>query len=85
MSTKEEKVRIDGREVKITRPEKILFPDDGLRKRDLVDYCRRIIPWILPISVAGHSPWNATRMGSTGLVFSISLRPHIIPVGSRQS
>jgi bifunctional non-homologous end joining protein LigD len=48
MSTKDEQVRLDGREVKITRPEKILFPDDGLRKRDLVDYYRRITPWILP-------------------------------------
>src|SRR2546430_6393930 len=25
-------------------------------------------PGSCPISVAGHSPWNATRMGSTGLV-----------------
>jgi bifunctional non-homologous end joining protein LigD len=48
MSTKEETVRIDGRELKITHSEKILFPDDGLRKRDLIDYYRRIAPWILP-------------------------------------
>jgi bifunctional non-homologous end joining protein LigD len=34
--------------VKITRPEKVLFPDDGVTKRDLVDYYRRVAAWILP-------------------------------------
>ena len=48
MSTKEKTVGIDGREVRITRPEEILFPDDSLMKRDLVDYYRRIALWILP-------------------------------------
>jgi len=41
-------IRIDRQEVKITRPEKVLFPDDGIRKRDLVDYYRRISARILP-------------------------------------
>jgi bifunctional non-homologous end joining protein LigD len=41
-------VRIGGHEVKITRPEKVLFPEDGITKRDLIDYYRRVAPWILP-------------------------------------
>ena len=41
-------IRIDRQEVKITRPEKVLFPGDGIRKRDLVDYYRRISSRILP-------------------------------------
>jgi bifunctional non-homologous end joining protein LigD len=41
-------IRIEGHEVKITRPEKLLFPADGITKRDLVDYYRRIASWILP-------------------------------------
>jgi DNA primase len=34
--------------VKITRPGKILFPQDGITKQDLIDYYRRIASWILP-------------------------------------
>jgi bifunctional non-homologous end joining protein LigD len=41
-------IRIGGHDVKITRPEKVLFPDDGITKGDLIDYYRRIAPWILP-------------------------------------
>jgi len=44
----ESTIRVDGRGVKITRPEKVLFPDDEIAKQDLVDYYRRIAPWILP-------------------------------------
>jgi bifunctional non-homologous end joining protein LigD len=36
------------RDVKITRPGKILFPQDGITKQDLIDYYRRIASWILP-------------------------------------
>jgi bifunctional non-homologous end joining protein LigD len=43
-----ELIRIGGYDVKITRPDKILFPEDGITKRDLVDHYRRIAPWILP-------------------------------------
>jgi bifunctional non-homologous end joining protein LigD len=43
-----EVIRIGTREVTITRPDKILFPDSGITKGDLVDYYRRIARWILP-------------------------------------
>jgi bifunctional non-homologous end joining protein LigD len=32
----------------ITRPEKVLFPKDGITKGDLVDYYRRVAPTMLP-------------------------------------
>lgn len=41
-------IRVGGRDVTITRPEKVLFPDDGITKGELVDYYRRISRWILP-------------------------------------
>ena len=41
-------VRIGRREVKITRPEKVLFPEDGITKGDLIEYYSRIASWILP-------------------------------------
>jgi bifunctional non-homologous end joining protein LigD len=47
MAVQGELIRVGGHEVKITRPDKILFPEDGVAKRDLIDYYRRIAPWIL--------------------------------------
>jgi bifunctional non-homologous end joining protein LigD len=41
-------IRVGRRGITITRPAKVLFPADGITKRDLVDYYRRIGPWILP-------------------------------------
>src|SRR5215467_7878011 len=41
-------INADGQEVKITRPEKILFPEDGITKGDLIRYYQRISPWMLP-------------------------------------
>lgn len=45
----EERVlELDGREVEISRPEKILFPDAGLTKSDLVEYYRKVADRMLP-------------------------------------
>ena len=41
-------VRIGRREIEITRPEKVLFPEDGITKGELIDYYARIATWILP-------------------------------------
>ena len=43
-----ELIRIGRHEVRITHPEKLLFPEDGVTKQDLIDYYRRIASWILP-------------------------------------
>jgi bifunctional non-homologous end joining protein LigD len=43
-----EPLRIGDKEVKITRPEKIFFPQDGITKGDLIRYYRRIASRILP-------------------------------------
>jgi len=43
-----ETVRIGRRIVEITNPEKLLFPNDGITKWQLVDYYRRIAPTMLP-------------------------------------
>lgn len=48
VGTRAQIVRIDGRDVRITRPEKVLFPEDGITKQDLIDYYRDIARWILP-------------------------------------
>ena len=43
-----EVLHVDGQEVNITRPEKVLFPKDGITKGDLIRYYQRISPWMLP-------------------------------------
>jgi bifunctional non-homologous end joining protein LigD len=43
-----EVVRLDGRDVKITRPGKILFPEDGITKGDLIRYYARIGARMVP-------------------------------------
>jgi bifunctional non-homologous end joining protein LigD len=40
--------RIGGHDVSLTRPDKVLFPEAGITKRDLVGYYRGIAPLILP-------------------------------------
>lgn len=41
-------VRVDGREIEISRPEKVLFPEDGITKGELIEYYARIAPRMLP-------------------------------------
>jgi bifunctional non-homologous end joining protein LigD len=41
-------VRVDRREIEISRPEKVLFPDDGITKGELIEYYARIAPWMVP-------------------------------------
>ena len=40
-------IRVDHREIEISRPEKALFPDDGITKGDLIEYYARIAPHML--------------------------------------
>jgi bifunctional non-homologous end joining protein LigD len=35
-------------EVKLSHPDKVLFPDDGITKADLADYYARVGEWMLP-------------------------------------
>jgi bifunctional non-homologous end joining protein LigD len=39
---------IGSHEVRITRPSKVLFPEDGITKGDLIEYYRRVARWMLP-------------------------------------
>ncbi|MCF2530297.1 non-homologous end-joining DNA ligase [Yinghuangia soli] len=41
-------IRAGRRTVQISRPDKVLFPDDGLTKADLADYYRAVAPRMLP-------------------------------------
>ncbi len=41
-------VRVGRQQVEISRPEKVLFPEDGITKGELIEYYARIAPRILP-------------------------------------
>lgn len=47
MAVRAELLQVGTRGVKIRHPEKVLFPDAGITKQELVEYYRRIAPWIL--------------------------------------
>ncbi len=41
-------VRVGRREIEISRPEKVLFPEDDITKGELIEYYARIAPQMLP-------------------------------------
>jgi bifunctional non-homologous end joining protein LigD len=43
-----DQVEVDGQSVKVTHGDKVLFPDDGITKGDLVAYYRRVADAMLP-------------------------------------
>jgi bifunctional non-homologous end joining protein LigD len=43
-----ETLKVGPHEVKITHPDKLLFPEDGISKNDLVDYYTGVAPTMLP-------------------------------------
>jgi bifunctional non-homologous end joining protein LigD len=51
----EQLVEIEGRELKLSNLDKVLYPAAGFRKADVIDYYRRIAPWVLP-HLAGRPP-----------------------------
>lgn len=46
--SKSDAVRVGRQTVEISRPDKIFFPNDGITKRELVEYYRRIAPMMVP-------------------------------------
>jgi bifunctional non-homologous end joining protein LigD len=41
-------ITVSGRELKITNPDKVLYPEAGFTKGDVIEYYRRIAPALLP-------------------------------------
>jgi DNA primase len=51
-------IEVDSREVKITHPDKVLFPEDGITKGEPVDYFRQVAEPVRA-AVPGPSPDDA--------------------------
>ncbi len=39
---------VGGRQVKLSNLDKVLYPEAGFAKRDVIDYCARVAPYVLP-------------------------------------
>jgi hypothetical protein len=63
MTIREELIRVGEHDVKITRPDKILFPKGRITKQELIEYYRRIAPGYCRISGAGRWPWSLPGPG----------------------
>ena len=50
VSASEYRLRVDGHDVAIANPDKLLFPEDHISKRELVDYYQRVAPRMLSVS-----------------------------------
>ena len=48
-------VEIEGRRLSLSNLDKVLYPDAGFTKADVIDYARRIAPVMLP-HLAGRPP-----------------------------
>src|SRR5262249_14636266 len=74
-----ELLQVDGREISITNPDKILFPEAGYTKRDLVQYYLAVAPGAL--LAAGGRPNVMVRYpdGITGEYFYQKLAPSSRP------
>jgi bifunctional non-homologous end joining protein LigD len=52
-TAKKASARGNAEAIAITHPERIVFPDDGFTKQDIVDYYRDVASWLLP-EIAGR-------------------------------
>ncbi len=67
------------RRVTISNPDKLFWPDDGYRKRDLIGFYERVSPWLLPY--LRDRPLVLTRYpdGITGKSFFQKNAPPYVP------
>jgi bifunctional non-homologous end joining protein LigD len=61
----------------------MLFPEDGIKKLDLVDYYRSIAPWMLPHLRDRPLAMERYPDGIGGPSFFQKELPSTIPTGSR--
>jgi bifunctional non-homologous end joining protein LigD len=43
-----ERIKVGRRAIEVSNPNKLMFPDDGITKRDLIDYYLKIADLMLP-------------------------------------
>jgi bifunctional non-homologous end joining protein LigD len=48
MAARSTTIEVDRRDITMSNPDKVLYPDDGYRKRDIVDYFRTVAEVMIP-------------------------------------
>ncbi|MBO9596002.1 MAG: DNA ligase D [Niabella sp.] len=66
---KEALIKADGKQVKLSNPQKVYWPEEGYTKRDLVDYYNQVAPFILPYLKDRPESLNRFPDGITGESF----------------
>lgn len=74
-------MKIEGCEIELSNQDKVLFPDEGITKGDVVDYYRRIAGYMLPI---GHWCYVGSPIGLKLMDFTKRKPAIIFLTGSRQ-
>ena len=70
---------VDGHSITVTHPDKILFPDDGISKGELVDYYQRIAERMLPQVRDRPLHMNRLPEGIGGIVIQQKRVPDSFP------
>src|SRR4029077_5096857 len=42
-------IEVEGKQIKLTNLEKVLFPEDGYTKADLIKSCTEVSPYLIPV------------------------------------
>jgi bifunctional non-homologous end joining protein LigD len=70
---------VNGHSITITHPDKVLFPDDGITKGDLVEYYERIADRMVPLVRDRPLHMNRLPNGITGIVIQQKRIPDSFP------
>jgi bifunctional non-homologous end joining protein LigD len=70
---------IDGHSITVTHPDKVLFPDDGITKGELVDYYERIAERMLPLVQNRPLHMNRFPDGINGIAIQQKRIPDSFP------
>jgi len=75
MSQKKATLEIEGRDVRLSNLDKVMYPGVGFTKGQVIDYYTRVAPYLLPHLKDRPSPNNFRRSSSRRgpPVFSIAL------------
>jgi bifunctional non-homologous end joining protein LigD len=75
-------VEVAGRTIEVSRPDKVLFPGDGITKADLVQYYVRVAEVMLPHLRDRPVAMKRYPEGIRGHMFFQSRSPSTSPTGS---
>ena len=77
---KESMIEVEGRQIKLSNLDKVLYPKAGFTKGQVIDYYVRIAPVLLPHLADRRSRLNAIPMAWMGCIFMRKTAPATVPL-----